>query len=60
MTTVVPHSEALRRAVKWISDQLKQEYPEDLTKLLQEATLRFDLNPKEELFLIQFYTKNNP
>jgi hypothetical protein len=59
MTTVLPQSEALRRAVKWISLHLQNDPQSDLLKLTQEAILRFDLSPKEELFLINFYKNLN-
>jgi hypothetical protein len=59
MSTVLPQSEALRRAVKWISLHLQDDPDSDLFKLTQEAILRFDLSPKDELFLINFYQKQN-
>jgi hypothetical protein len=55
MSTLLPRGEKLRRALRWISQQ-RQEPPErPLGPLLNEATLRFDLTPKESEFLISFY-----
>ena len=59
MSNVLPQSEALRRAVKWISLHLQDDPQSDLFKLTQDAILRFNLSPKEELFLINFYKNLN-
>ena len=59
MTTILPKSEGLRRAVKWISTRLQDDPDSDLFRLTGEAALRFDLSPKEELFLINFYQKKS-
>jgi hypothetical protein len=57
MSAIMPEGERLRNAVKWISGQ-KEEYPElPVNKLINEAIMRFDLNPKEADFLLNFYRK---
>lgn len=43
---VTPHGEALRRAVRWLSEQ-----PAHDTRTLEEAGQRFDLTPLEADFL---------
>ncbi len=46
-----PQGDHLRNAVKWISEQ-KQENPEaSLISLIQKAGVRFNLSPKDEIFL---------
>jgi len=55
MSTVLPQSESLRRAVKWISEELKNDENQDKMKLLNEATLKFDLSPNEGEFLYKMY-----
>lgn len=57
MSTILPEGERLRRAVKWISGQ-REEYPEvPVSRLVNEAIMRFDMNPKEANFLLNFYRK---
>jgi hypothetical protein len=55
MSTILPRGESLRRAVRFVSDRLREEDPPPLAKLVSEATLRFDLKPNEGEYLIQFY-----
>ena len=57
MTTIMPEGEAVRKAVKWISDELKEDPGHSLHKLVNNAILRFDLSPKESEFLAEFYRK---
>jgi hypothetical protein len=57
MTTVMPEGEAIRKAVKWISGEIKEEQGKSVQKLINEAVLRFDLSPKESEFLAAFYRK---
>ncbi len=56
MTTIIPPGEILRRAVKWISEQRQERPEEPITKLVDEAALRFDLSPKDQEFLIHTFT----
>lgn len=56
MPTIVPTGENLRRAVKWISEQRQERPDEKLSKLVDEAALRFDLSPADQEFLIQTFT----
>ncbi len=58
MSTILPESEALRKAVKWISEQIQahpEEPEEKVQKLVIEAINRFDLSPKDSDFLMEFY-----
>jgi hypothetical protein len=57
MQTIIPDSEQLKRAVRWISEQLKDDEQLSKQKLINEAISRFDLNPKQSMFLQSFYKK---
>ena len=58
MSTVLPQSETLRRAVKWIYEELKIDENQNKMKLLNDATLKFDLSPSEGEFLLNMYRKS--
>ncbi|MBE9503227.1 MAG: hypothetical protein IME96_03545 [Proteobacteria bacterium] len=49
---ILPEKENLRRAVKWISDQGNFSL-----KVIEEASVRFDLSPSDESFLIKHFSK---
>ena len=55
MHTIMPDSAQLKQAVKWISEQLKEDEQLSKQKLVNEAISRFDLNPKQSMFLLSFY-----
>jgi hypothetical protein len=55
MHTIMPDSEQLKRAVRWISEQLKEDEQLSKQKLINEAISRYDLNPKQSMFLLSFY-----
>ncbi len=55
MTTIIPESESLKRAVKWISEHLKEKSDQSVNTLINEAVLRFDLNPKQSQSLYDLY-----
>ena len=55
MATIQPKGERLRQAVKWISENLRQDKGMQIAPLIQEAALRFNLSPNEEEFLVDFY-----
>lgn len=55
MSTIVPEGEAVRRAVRWISENLKDNPAASVQMLVNEAISRFNLSPKESLALMQFY-----
>jgi len=53
--TIHPQGEALRKAVKFISDE-KQSAPETrLGALIQKACMKFDLTPKDAEYLAEMY-----
>ncbi len=57
MSTILPEGEQLRRAVKWISDERAEKPEATLLKLVNEASLKFDLPPKDSEFLIHFFSE---
>lgn len=57
MTTVQPGGEDLRKAVKWISDERKYGAEKTLLKLIEEASLKFDLSPMDADYLTNFFRK---
>jgi hypothetical protein len=54
---ILPEGEQLRRAVKWISDQRVDDPDANLSKLIEQASLKFDLSPKDAEFLVIFFTE---
>ncbi len=55
--SILPEGEQLRKAVKWISDMRSDNPDARLFKLIEQACLKFDLPPKDEEFLIHFFTQ---
>jgi hypothetical protein len=55
MATIQPKGERVRQAVKWISENRKEDDKRSVHRLIQDASLRFTLSPKEEDFLRAFY-----
>jgi hypothetical protein len=55
MSGLLPEGEELRRAIKWISAHLQDNPDQKIGPLVQEATFKFDLSPKDSDFLLNFY-----
>ena len=55
MPTIMPEGERVRQAVKYISAALQEEEKKSIRKLIQEASLKFNLSPKQEQELVNFY-----
>jgi hypothetical protein len=55
MPTIIPKGEKVRRAVKWISGEKMDDESKSMKKLIQQASVKFNLSPKEELELAHFY-----
>jgi hypothetical protein len=54
---VLPLGESLRRAVQWIGSR-RTEAPElPLYKIVDEASVRFDLSPSEAQFLLENWAR---
>jgi hypothetical protein len=48
---ILPEGELLKRAVRWIGEQRQEQPSADVARLIDEASIRFDLPPNEEEFL---------
>ena len=59
MATIIPESENIKQAVKWISGELLENEVASISNLIQAAALRFNLSPRDEEFLNCFYNENN-
>lgn len=59
MTTIQPKGEQLRKAVQWISEKRKETLDINPVKLVDEASFRFDLSPKDSEFLRRFVKNGN-
>ena len=55
MTTIMPKGENVRQSLKWISNERLQDERKDIITLINDASIRFNLSPKEEEFLRVFY-----
>ena len=58
MTTAQPEGEDLRKAVKWISVERKYNPEAKLSKLIEEACLKFDLSPMDAEYLLKTLKQN--
>jgi hypothetical protein len=58
MATIIPKGEKIRQALKWISGNRLEDEKKSISLLIQEAGLKFNLSPKEEVFLVNFYKEN--
>jgi hypothetical protein len=57
--SIQPQGEDLRNAVKWISEERQENPQADLKKLIQKACLKFDLSPREAIYLEELLTRNS-
>jgi len=55
MPTIMPEGERIRQAVKFISAERMEDEKKSLRMLIQKASLKFNLSPKEEQDLVNFY-----
>lgn len=52
---MMPKGEKIKRAITWVSE-MRNDFPQkELMGLVNEANMRFDLNPGESEFLIHFF-----
>lgn len=54
MGSVQPQGENLRKAVKWVSQQRKEQPDKEPRELAEEANIKFDLGPEDSEFLLRF------
>ena len=59
MATVQPEGENLRKAVKWISDERKYGPDKKHFELIEEASLKFNLSPADEEYLLKFWREGD-
>lgn len=58
MPTIVPQSELQRRAIQWISEHRPEKCDAAcLSKLIEEAAMRFNMSPRDAEFLQRFYAE---
>lgn len=57
---LMPEGESVRRAVRWIADQYRDNPGAGFRKLIEEAAIRFDLSPLEVDFLNHNWDKAAP
>jgi len=55
-----PQGEALRRAVKWLSAERKQYPDKTHGRLVDEASLKFDLSPRDAGALARYTRDEDP
>jgi hypothetical protein len=53
--SILPEGEQLRRAVRWISEMREERQDTSLSKLINEACVKFDLSPADTDFLVRFF-----
>ncbi len=58
MTTIQPQGEAIKTAIKWVSEQRIDDPDMELSKLVQKAALTFDLSPADASFLERFFKES--
>ncbi|CAN2039699.1 conserved hypothetical protein [Candidatus Magnetomoraceae bacterium gMMP-15] len=57
--SIQPEGEELRKAVKWISEMRIENPNESISKLVQDACLKFDISPKDTNFLRRRIAEEN-
>ncbi|MEJ5358650.1 MAG: hypothetical protein WHT06_08245 [Desulfobacterales bacterium] len=55
MAPILPQGENIRRAVKWISEERQGDPARSIAKLIEEASVRFNLSPADGEFLHKFF-----
>jgi hypothetical protein len=55
MSQIQPEGEEIRKAIKWISDNLNEGKKK--SKLIEEAAIKYDLSPAQTDFLMNFFSK---
>ena len=57
--SIQPEGDAVRKAVKYISEEKLTTPDASLSLLIQKASMKFDLTPRDAAFLEQFYKNSN-
>lgn len=56
MTTIMPQSELVRRAAAYVAAELAEGSRADLSALLDDAAMRFNLAPLDQLALERLFS----
>lgn len=59
MATVMPQSELLRRAVKYVSDERADNPEKKLASIIDDASMRFNLSPLDSEALHRLFIQDN-
>lgn len=59
MTTIMPQSELVRRAAAYVAAELAQKGRTGLSDLLDDAAMRFNLTPLDQLSLERLFSEQN-
>ena len=59
MSTIQPQGEKLKNAIKYVSEMRQKDPEVNLVKLVDEASLQYDLSPKDSEFLTRFVNGEN-
>lgn len=59
MSTIIPHSELLRRAAAYISEQRQEHQDKPLHDVLDAAGMRFNLAPADYEVLLRMFAEQN-
>ena len=54
---LLPEGDALRSALRWLDERVRDDPAANLMKLVGEAALRFDLTPADEEFLLRSWAR---
>lgn len=57
MTTVMPEGGNVRKAVQWVSKMREEGAKDSLAILVEQASVRFNLSPKDGEFLNRFFSE---
>lgn len=57
MPTIMPEGGAVRKAVHWVSKMREEGAKASLATLIEQASVRFNLSPKDSDFLNRFFTE---
>ncbi|WMW65948.1 hypothetical protein [Nitratidesulfovibrio liaohensis] len=55
MTTVIPHSELVKRAAAWVAEHRAEQPSRPVTDIVDEAGARFNLGPMETEMLLDLF-----
>lgn len=55
--SILPEGEQLRKAVRWISEMREERQVTNLSQLINEACVKFDLSPADTDFLVRFFAE---